>query len=302
MAYVEKSDSFEDFLDRLNDALISSFPLRPTRPPHHNFCQIVGLPRSGTTILFQLLAGTGAVGYPSNVMAPYWRVPIVGARLQRQLTVGQPTVSLHSVAGRTSEPLDPHEFGYFWRDALGHSGNTLLPDRPGWSWRHLQDALDAICEAFDAPTVHKNFLALHHAPAMRHQLKRSKFLVMQRDPREVASSLWSVRRTINVPDEATFGLDPGVTTEGELSDRIIEQVATLERARLKLVDQDQNDTLVIDYERLCREPREVVSEALRFLGVDNGDSTVATIPSRLTKSPTRSRVPNFILDKFDASL
>jgi len=302
MEYLQKSDSFEVFLDRLNEVLAPHFPAIPANPPRHDSCQIVGLPRSGTTVLFQLLARTGSVGYPSNVMAPYWRVPVVGARLQRQLTLGQPTVSLRSVAGRTSEPLDPHEFGYFWRNALGHSGNTLRPDGEGWSWERLQSALDAMCEAFDAPTVHKNFLALHHAPEMRRHLHRSKFLVLARDPRDVAASLWMVRREIHVPDEETFGTDPGWRGTTDLLDRIIEQVEALEQARRELVEHDCGDTLVVDYRELCRSPRDVIHQVLEFIGADPSDEALRRVPPTLSEGQGRAAAPTPVVDKINHSL
>lgn len=302
MEYLPRSESFEDFLDRLNDALLPHFPSRPSSVPQHDSCQIVGLPRSGTTILYQLLARTGAVGYPSNVMAPYWRVPVVGARLQHRLAQSGPTISMTSVAGRTSEPLDPHEFGYFWRDALGHSGNTLRPDREGWPWPQLQDALDAIVEAFDAPTVHKNFLALHHAPDMRAQLRRSKFLVLTRDPRDIAASLWSVRQKVGVPDEATFGIDPGTEQHGDLVDRVLAQVRALEEARSQMLAQDCSDTMVVEYERLCSSPREVIATALEFLGSAPSDDALGKIPQTLPTGRGHASAPDDVMKKISASL
>lgn len=301
MEYLEKSESFEHFLDRLNATLENEFPSRPVGPPRHAFAQIVGLPRSGTTILFQLLARTGVVGYPSNVMAPYWRVPVVGARLQRQLAQSKPTVSMHSVAGRTREPLDPHEFGYFWRHALGHSSNTLHPDLEGWSWDQLQAALDSICEAFDAPTVHKNFLALGHGAGMRHHLRRSKFIVLARDPRDVAASLWSVRQKIEVPEEATFGLDPGVDEGDDLAHRIIAQVRTLEAARRAFIEGDHDDTMVVDYTTLCQSPREVVRAALEFLEIRPTEDAFSDIPPTLPSGKGRDAAPKSVVDPINSS-
>lgn len=302
MDYLQKSETFEEFLTRLNATLLPHFPSRPTNTPRHDFCQIVGLPRSGTTILYQLLARTRSVGYPSNVMAPFWQVPVVGARLQRQLSSSKPTLSMQSVAGRTSEPLDPHEFGYFWRHALGHSANTLRPDHEGWPWERLQDTLDAVCEAFDSPTVYKNFLALHHASKMRGHLQRSKFLVLVRDPRDVAASLWSVRQRIGVPEEATFGVDPETKAHGDLVDRIIEQVHVLEGARSELLSQGCSDTLAVDYGELCRAPRHVTQAVLEFLGVTPDDEALELVPEALPTGQGRSTAPDAVLSRINASL
>lgn len=302
MKYTARSSSYEDFLTDLNDSLAPRFPSTPVGEPLHLSGQIVGLPRSGTTILYQLLARTRTIGYPSNVMAPFWRVPVVGARLQRKLAESEPTISMRSVAGRTSEPLDPHEFGYFWREALGHSANTLHPDSAGWGWDRVQSTLDAITEAFDAPTVYKNFLALGHAEEMRAQLPRNRFIVIRRDPRDVAASLWSVRQKIGVPSEATFGLDPGGDQGLTLVQRIVDQVTTLEKSRAHLVDSARAVTLVVDYEELCNGPKGIVNSVLDHIEADVDRASVdAAVPDSLPAGQGQSSLPSEIRNEINAS-
>ena len=124
----EKSDDFECFVENLNNCLLAPFGSPRSRENPRLSAQIVGLPRSGTTVLYQLMAHTRCVGYPSNLMALFWKTPTVGATIQKHLAQHRPTLSITSVAGRTREPMDPHEFGYFWRSMLGHSENTLVRD------------------------------------------------------------------------------------------------------------------------------------------------------------------------------
>lgn len=299
MRYHDRSESFEQFLDQLNSTLAVGFPVLPPPEPTHVFGQIVGLPRSGTTILLQLLARTRALGYPSNVMAPFWRTPAVGARLQRHLASSEPTLSMESVAGRTREPLDPHEFGYFWREALGHSANTLHPDRPGMGWHQLQDTLDAICAAFDLPTVYKNFLVLGHVTQMRRHLVRSRFIVIERNPKDVAASLWTVRQSIGIPDEATFGIDTADNCHGDLLDRIVTQVHTLERYRTVIANQSVSDTISARYSDLCNKPRQVVADVLDFLGADPSSEVLERIPDALPEGRGRESLPTEVRRRLD---
>ncbi|MFX4285467.1 sulfotransferase [Janibacter sp. G349] len=300
MEYTTKSQSFEDFLDLLNQTLAPVFPAVPHTPHGHLTGQIVGLPRSGTTILYQLLARTRVVGYPSNAMAPFWNAPVVGARLQAKLSETKPTLSMRSLAGRTSEPLDPHEFGYFWRSALGHSANTLEPDMTAWPAARLGSTLDAISEAFDAPTIYKNFLALSHGPWMLENLPQVRFLIIERDLTQVASSLLAVRQRIGVPDEAMFGVDPGGSTEGDLPERIATQVRSLERHRRDLIKSSGEKCLVIDYDELCDHPRNTISTILDFLSADSSAADIDSIPETL-ESSKRSTPSDSFTNQFSSA-
>ena len=76
---------------------------------------VLGLPRSGTTLVAQALAATGALTYPSNFLARFWEAPVVGLRIQQALGIGeQGERDFTSDYGVTGGWSDPHEFAYFW--------------------------------------------------------------------------------------------------------------------------------------------------------------------------------------------
>jgi hypothetical protein len=49
----------------------------------------VGVPRSGTTLLYQLIARFLRVGFITNRMARYWMTPIAGAMLSGRIDRSQ---------------------------------------------------------------------------------------------------------------------------------------------------------------------------------------------------------------------
>ncbi|WP_151526462.1 sulfotransferase [Serinicoccus kebangsaanensis] len=268
MRYAEKDAGFEAFLDRLNITIAAEFSvgevIGPTFPSGH----VVGLPRSGTTFLFQALAASGRVGYPSNLMALFWRSPWVGARLQRQLSVTASTTSLNSVAGRTPEPLDPHEFGYFWRDALGHDTNALEPSGSARPPADLRRALDAISSIFQAPTVYKNFLVPAHLDYLS-EVGAQRYLLVERSLDQVAASLVRTRRSLEIPESSWFGIAPPGPWPAFSSDleRVAFQVAHVQRAIESSGIRDRAETLVVTYEQLCRNPAQELPRVLDHLDV-----------------------------------
>ena len=81
---------------------------------------IVGVPRSGTTLLSQMLCGYLPVGYINNLIARFWLKPSVGIRLSKTV-LGEEArrhITLRSTHGTTEGASSPHEFGYFWRHWL----------------------------------------------------------------------------------------------------------------------------------------------------------------------------------------
>ena len=81
----------------------------------HNSLMVFGLPRSGTTLLTQLLQSNSSVHALTNFEARFWFAPLVGARLWRETENEHLPLSLTSHFGQTVETHGPHEFSNFWR-------------------------------------------------------------------------------------------------------------------------------------------------------------------------------------------
>src|SRR5215831_19286131 len=125
---------------------------------------IVGLPRSGTTLLSQLVSRYLRVGYINNIVARFWLNPLVGIALSRAILGQNPgeKISLESKHGVTQEPWGPHEFGYFWRHWLHldecetHHLDKEVASRLDRD--DLREMLFRIASAFHLPVVFKNII------------------------------------------------------------------------------------------------------------------------------------------------
>ena len=126
-----RKPKLEALLQDLNDLLAESEGkvMERFKQPDHPVVFIMGCARSGTTLLLQYLAATGAFSYPSNLIARFYNAPYIGARIQQEiltdseydcggeLTGGNTYVSgdFSSCLGKTKGLLSPSEFWYFWR-------------------------------------------------------------------------------------------------------------------------------------------------------------------------------------------
>lgn len=122
---------------------------------------ILGSPRSGSTMLHQLMARSGSFNYVSNCeYLFYWspaRVSVTAARIMRDLKIiSSKRITLESRYGSTPALSDPHECGRLYRRFI-NSWNTSAPikkDDPGIN--KLATYLDKRLLATSKPLLLKN--------------------------------------------------------------------------------------------------------------------------------------------------
>ncbi len=158
---------------------------------------IVGVPRSGTTLLFQLIAHHLRVAYPTNTMARYWMAPTLAAwRTRRAFDGAGAAEDLTSDLGRASGRFAPHEFGWFWHHWADLSESDDLTDEELGAIRavRLRAELRGLASCMDRPFVWKsvNFCSYQIA-WLQALVPGALFLWMTRDPRFVAQSILQAR-------------------------------------------------------------------------------------------------------------
>ncbi len=268
-----KDPADEQFLERLNETLApfaeaDLLDLEERFPTLH----IVGAPRSGTTLLYQLVASGLEVGYVNHLVAATWRAPVVGVRLSKKLGIDRPTSTFRSSFGRTHAVDEPHEFGYFWNDQLRYPDLSERP--PGHEetvdWAHLRRVLVNMAHANGAPMAFKPMLLIWHLETMLEHMPRTCYVWIRRDPRQTALSLLAMRRSLYGSYDRWASLRP--REPRSLADEppwrqvaaqvvLLEQV--LERAQQRLGPEHM---LAIRYEELCADPRGTLERIRGLLG------------------------------------
>ena len=137
----QKNAKDEAFLERLNDALApmqeSMYKELPDRYPT---VQVIGVPRSGSTLLVQAISSALDIGYIDNLIAAFWKAPLCGIALSRKLLPAKHNSSFESTFGRTADISEPHEFGYFWFSLLGYTEmrESVGPDEDVIDWGRVR--------------------------------------------------------------------------------------------------------------------------------------------------------------------
>jgi len=295
-----KDATQEAFLERLNTELASAND-GEYRDLEERFptLQIVGVPRSGTTLLSQLVSAHLDVGYIDHVIAAFWKAPLYGVRLSRQLLGNKRTTGFTSEFGRTPEMHDPHEFGYFWRHLLGHdqldeaeaAGATV-------DWERVRRVITNLCEEFERPVVFKSFLLTWHMRQFQAALPHTCFVWVKRDPLDAAMSILRFREGFAGSREAWVSMKPLAYDALQAESppvQVAGQVYAIDQTiRNNVAALSPSTVLQVDYDRLCSDPRAVLGDC-RALLANNGfkPDVVGVAPERFAATTASTSDPDF---------
>lgn len=214
LARFAKVDSNEETFWRFNEAIRGIKVGTSTGVKLPTLVFIVGVPRSGTTLLSQLVSRFLNVGYIDNIIARFWANPVLGIRMSRAVLEpdSRSKIQLQSVHGTTEGPWGPHEFGYFWREMFGldRSSTHKLSQRE----RHdvneqiLSTRLKEIAAEFARPVIFKNPICGFQATLVEKCYPNCLFVCTERDEDEVVESIRRARIERYGSEDVWWSLKP----------------------------------------------------------------------------------------------
>ena len=263
-----KNGKLEDYFVRLNEHLQAFDQSEVSSGEAFPLIYVVGLPRSGTTLLSQLISRHLPVGYINNLIARFWRNPVVGIRLSQAVFGSdiRQKIELASTHGVTAEPWGPHEFGYFWRHWLrldeAHTHKLSESHLDGLDHAGLAMALNRMAATFEAPLVFKNIICGLQAEFLTKIRPNSLFVLIERNPQAVVASLLRARQQRYGDESIWWSLKPSTfeklrlipeaqaQIEGQVADGCSDFHAELLKTNLNVIR--------ITYEELCSDPLKTV--------------------------------------------
>jgi hypothetical protein len=243
------------------------------RRPGAALCFIVGVPRSGTTLLHQLMARHLDVGYVSNFVARYWMVPLHGSIEWRRRFAGARLGGVVDSHLGVAEGLHaPHEFSWFWRYWAPFAESDHLSDREldAIDWTILGRELEALGGWWQRPLVLKNLNHVsYHVPWLAGLLPGSRFVWIERELAYCAQSILQARKARYGDEGQWWSVRPreyrtwaGLDPEEQVARQVQDITAQLESSFAALPGR----CLRLAYEDLVREPAVVLRALAGFLG------------------------------------
>ena len=271
---LKKDEKTENILGIMNEDLkrnhkrlildceaVNSFP----------FIFVCGLPRSGTTLLMQLLSNCLDVGYINNLIARFWSAPLYGIVLSKILLSAEKEKiqDYTSSWGKTKYIDGPHEFSYFWHewfhphDCPAEMGIDLEKIYHATDWQELKKILLNMAHYFNKPVLFKGMWPAYFLKKFVELLPRSLFIFISRKDEDVAMSLYRTRLKYYGDPNTWWSLYPA--EYANLKDlpwyeQIAGQIFFLTEYYSRQIENiDEKHFLQINYNDLCQSPMEVLT-------------------------------------------
>ena len=231
---------------------------------------VVGAPRSGSTLLYQLLTDRFDLGYLANGHARHPGAPSLVERARGLVRRRHGALSDYSSSyGNTSGELGPSECGPFWyRFFPRRPHHVSAEDFPEDARRRLRAAVGAFVAACGRPVVYKNLFSTARMDAIAAALPEALFVAIHRDLGANARSLLAGRPRAVGSYEAWWSVEPpDIERLRSLPphEQVVEQVRSLDalvgRIQAKI---GPERVLHISYEQLCADPHGELARIAAF--------------------------------------
>jgi hypothetical protein len=281
----KKNQEEELFLENFNN-ILAPYEKESYKKMEEKFptLHIIGAPRSGTTILMQLICSHLDVGYINNLIAAFWKTPTIGIRLSKKLLPTRVPSSYNSDFGRTKDITEPHEFGYFWSSLLGYPEMSYQGDdfENCTDWDHVKMVLTNMIATYNCPIVFKSLWMAWHLKKMQEVLPKTCFIFIRRNPVDNALSLLYYRKKFLGSIERWVSMKPSeyeMLKEKPYWEQIAGQVYFIEKLILNGIKQIGNRNVVeLSYEDICKNPRAELSKVLQLLNENGGNVNFISKP------------------------
>ena len=234
---------------------------------------VIGPPRSGTTLAYQLLTACFDFGYITNFEAQRPYAPGLSAVIAKFLDRGS-SQAMHfsSEYGRTPGRFGPHEAGRFWYrwfpagECVYIRGGELGAERS----EEMRKFLLFLETVKNKPLIFKNVYHCARIGILKEVFPEAVFIVIRRTPLEVAQSILRAREKTGGGRAKWWSLPlpppHGIPDNMHWPEQIIRQVedvyCEIDEQRVATGSERFFD---LDYTSLCREPERVLHTVRSFL-------------------------------------
>ncbi|MBT2971817.1 MAG: sulfotransferase [Candidatus Thiodiazotropha sp. (ex Ctena orbiculata)] len=266
----------ESMIERLNSLLQSraDTELERFESPELPLILVIGGPRSGTTLMMQWLAASGYFGYPSNLLARFYKAPHIGALIHEMLInpkyqykndfmdIRPYTMhsSFSSDLGKTEGLAAPNVFWYFWRRFFDFNDCTYLDEekRKSADTENFARELAAVESVFEKPFAMKGIIINWNLEFIDRLFRKVLFIHMRRNPAYQMLSILKARERFRGDRRLWWGFKPPQydalnlrTPEEEVAAQIYYTRSAIDTGFDSVADERQ---LTVDYEQFCEDP------------------------------------------------
>ena len=228
---------------------------------------IVGPPRSGTTVLYQLLCKHTNFSYINNFVGNWYRIPILAAKAHITLFQVGDELDLNSNFGKSKNHYGPNEFGEFWYKY--YSKTHFFKDQNKKSADKLRMEIAAMTKIFKTPILVKNVVNSMRIESLSNIFDNSTFIVIKRDKLDNAQSILNARVSLHNDKNHQWSVitpsmrnNPSLPFHEDIINQLDDIQLNIESSFKRL---GNNRFIFIEYDNLCNDTPKVLKSILQKL-------------------------------------
>jgi hypothetical protein len=236
---------------------------------------IIGAPRTGSTIIYQILTNQFNVLYFDNLVCLFNKIPFIGFILSNLVFKNCAHNCFKSHHGDTQKYgwHAPSECGAFWYRWLPKDRHFVdYSDINKLMVKQIRTEINAIINYFDKPLVFKNLNAGQRLRLIKKCFPDAKFIYIKRDPLYVAQSILTAKRKIGIKDNEFWSImPPNVADLKKLNgyEQIVKQIYFLQ----KQIEEDlqlfpEENILKLEYKNSGSNLNKIIVKCKKLLGAN----------------------------------
>jgi len=236
---------------------------------------IIGLPRSGSTLLYQILTYGLSLSYFCNLVEKFYLCPGVISLILTKLTKISPPYNFLSYYGDTSGWNAPSQGRMIWNRLLKFNGeyhNTKEISKN--QLKEIRSTIGIVERTFNMPFINKYQLFCSYIFQLAQAFPNAIFIKIRRNPLQIAQSILFARRELFGDSAAWFSVKPREYKEIENIDpirQVCEQVYYLEKNIMDDLESMRHKSIFeVSYKEFCANPRKIISEFADFYYIHTG--------------------------------
>jgi len=255
---------------------------------------IIGAPRSGTSLLYELMITRFRFAYMSNASHRFFKTPLAASRLFAR-AIGDWNGNFTSRYGHIDGWGAPNEGGWIWQRWLDDGEWRDEGGFPEGSIAELRRLTAGFSALSGTPFLNKNVMHSNRLRLMQRIWPDALFIEVRRDALDNARSIVRAERAEGGPEkhgDDWWSVRPHLATEyaGEADTaRAVAQVIGVARDIAEdMAAIGESQLLSIDYKDMCRDPRSMLTHISQFLASKSVNlSDRGTIPESFPVRPSK---------------
>lgn len=262
-----------------NLAMVALQPLEKTLTESNGemespVCLIIGPPRSGTTLLYAILASHANFSYMSNIAHRLYATPVAATKIGMHLIrcwQMQQCGSLESRFGHINGWGAPNEGGWIWNQWIPQDYYLDGLDIDNLPVEHIRSTITGISKVMQGPFLNKNVMHSVHMRVFDKIFPNCLFIHVYRD---LDANVRSIIHAQNYPlfeDRVSkwWSVKPKEWEQFSNTDMSLRACAQVHYIQ-KNIDEDaeilgSNRIIRVSYEELCENTKEVLGNITTFL-------------------------------------